>query len=110
MTVIKRGKKDSHKDLINALGEFMDLLESQKEDEAIADLKIAKDEIMAATVGSDGYKKSIAKIIEARLDDGAGDTGRIQSVVIDGAEDMAQGASGSAAYDDSERYNMAFRL
>ena len=65
MTVIKRGKKDSHKDLINALGEFIDLLESQKEDEAIADLRIAKNEIMAATVGSDGYKKSIAKIIEA---------------------------------------------
>ena len=52
----------------------------------------------------------IAKIIEARLDDGAGDTGRIQSVEIDGAETMDQGEAGSPLYDDSERYNMAFRL
>jgi len=52
----------------------------------------------------------IAKIIEARLDDGAGDSGRIQSDVIDGTENMDQGAAGEPTYDDSQRYNMAFRL
>jgi len=52
----------------------------------------------------------IAKIIEARLDDGAGDTGRIQSDVIDGSENMDQGAAGEPLYVDGERYNMAFRL
>jgi prepilin-type N-terminal cleavage/methylation domain-containing protein len=52
----------------------------------------------------------IAKIIEARLDDGAGDTGRIQSDVIDGGENMDHGAAGEPLYDDKERYNMAFRL
>jgi len=52
----------------------------------------------------------IAKIIEGRLDDGDGSTGRIQSALIDGSEDMDAGAAGDAVYDDSKRYNMAFRL
>jgi prepilin-type N-terminal cleavage/methylation domain-containing protein len=50
----------------------------------------------------------IAKIIEARLDDDAGDTGRVQSA-ISGA-DMALPASAAAVYDDAQRYDMAFRL
>ncbi|TNF88067.1 MAG: prepilin-type N-terminal cleavage/methylation domain-containing protein [Gammaproteobacteria bacterium] len=50
----------------------------------------------------------IAKIIEARLDDGDGDTGRIQSA-LQGA-DMALPASAAAVYDDAQRYDMAFRL
>jgi len=50
----------------------------------------------------------IAKIIEARLDDGAGDTGRLQSG-ISGA-DMTLPASAIAVYLDSDRYDMAFRL
>ncbi len=52
----------------------------------------------------------IARIIEARLDDGVGNTGRIQSDVIDGAEDMSTAGTGVAAYVDDERYHMAFRL
>ena len=52
----------------------------------------------------------IAKIIEGRLDDGDGSTGRIQSALIDGTEDMDAGAAGDAVYNDSSRYNMAFRL
>jgi prepilin-type N-terminal cleavage/methylation domain-containing protein len=51
---------------------------------------------------------SIAKIIEARLDDQAGDSGRIQSA-LSGA-DMADPASAQAVYDDAQRYDMAFRL
>jgi len=50
----------------------------------------------------------IAKIIEARLDDDAGDTGRVQSA-ISGA-DMTLPASAAAVYDDAQRYDMAFRL
>jgi prepilin-type N-terminal cleavage/methylation domain-containing protein len=54
----------------------------------------------------------IAKIIESRLDDGNPQTGRVQGGVASGAStiDMDSGASGSAAYSDAERYNLAFRL
>ena len=50
----------------------------------------------------------IAKIIEARLDDDAGDTGRVQSAIS--GDDMALPASAAAVYDDAQRYDMAFRL
>ncbi|MCP4389340.1 MAG: prepilin-type N-terminal cleavage/methylation domain-containing protein [Gammaproteobacteria bacterium] len=50
----------------------------------------------------------IAKIIEARLDDNDGDTGRVQSA--ESGDDMTLPASASAVYDDAERYDMAFRL
>ncbi len=54
----------------------------------------------------------IAKILEARLDDGAADTGRIQSNLGAGAGNgMAAGAAtDGAVYDDAQRYDMAFRL
>ncbi len=52
----------------------------------------------------------IAKIIEGRLDDGAGNTGRIQSDVVDAGVDMSTAGAGEAAYSDDERYHMAFRL
>ena len=52
----------------------------------------------------------IARILEARLDDGVPSTGRIQSdttvTLMDGAVVSAAGAT----YLDSIRYNMAFRL
>jgi prepilin-type N-terminal cleavage/methylation domain-containing protein len=53
----------------------------------------------------------IAKIIEGRLDDGDPDSGRIQSTLATTGIDMST-ATGTAetAYDDSKRYNMAFRL
>jgi prepilin-type N-terminal cleavage/methylation domain-containing protein len=50
----------------------------------------------------------IAKIIEARLDDNAGDTGRIQSGTS--GTDMTLPASAVAVYVDADRYDMAFRL
>ena len=50
----------------------------------------------------------IAKIIEARLDDNNGDAGRLQSAIS--GDDMALPASAVAAYLDTERYDMAFRL
>jgi len=50
----------------------------------------------------------IAKILEGRLDDGQGDTGRIQSAIT--KDDMADPAKAITVYDDAERYDMAFRL
>jgi len=52
----------------------------------------------------------VGRILEARLDDGAADTGRIQS--NDSATDNMNDGTvpGSATYDDDTRYDMAFRL
>ncbi len=50
----------------------------------------------------------IARIIEARLDDNAGDTGRLQSA--NSGDDMALPASAVAVYVDTGRYDMAFGL
>lgn len=52
----------------------------------------------------------IAKIIEARLDDGLPQTGRIQSDLAIADMDAIATASGETAYDDALRYFMAFRL
>ena len=54
----------------------------------------------------------IAKIIEARLDDGDPTTGRVQSEEDDPAKSMDVGTTSTAGstYDDGLRYNMAFRL
>jgi prepilin-type N-terminal cleavage/methylation domain-containing protein len=54
----------------------------------------------------------IVKIIEARLDDGDPDSGRIQSgcASCTPAIDMDAASAGSSTYDDAERYNIAFRL
>ena len=52
----------------------------------------------------------IATIIEARLDDGAPNSGRIQSDTTAAAMDTTATASSVAAYQDSLRYFMAFRL
>lgn len=53
---------------------------------------------------------AIARILEARLDDNARDTGRIQSIEVGTAETMADAAAGDAVYDEAQRYHMAFRL
>ena len=52
----------------------------------------------------------VGRILEARLDDGAADTGRIQS--NDSATDDMDALTvpGGATYDDDTRYDMAFRL
>ncbi|MFT5504154.1 MAG: prepilin-type N-terminal cleavage/methylation domain-containing protein [Gammaproteobacteria bacterium] len=53
----------------------------------------------------------IARIIEARLDDGVPSTGRIQAGISSGtAINMDTASTGSAVYSDSERYSIAFRL
>ena len=58
-----------------------------------------------------GIEGSIARIVEARLDDGSPKFGRIQADKADGTQVMDAGTtSGSDAYLEDERYNMAFRL
>ncbi len=53
----------------------------------------------------------VGRILEARLDDGAADTGRIQSNDANGLTGMDSGAaSDGSTYDDDTRYDMAFRL
>ncbi len=52
----------------------------------------------------------IATIIEARLDDGAPGTGRIQSDTVAGNMDLINTPSAAATYQDTLRYFMAFRL
>ena len=50
----------------------------------------------------------IARIIEARLDDSFGDSGRLQSAIS--GDDMSLPASAVNVYVDTNRYDMAFRL
>ncbi len=50
----------------------------------------------------------IARILEARLDDGEPDSGRMQA--DESGADMTANASSSDTYDDTERYDIAFRL
>ena len=50
----------------------------------------------------------IARILEARLDDGKPDSGRVQA--DESGADMTAASSGSTAYDDAKRYDIAFRL
>ncbi|MCH7881759.1 MAG: hypothetical protein IIB69_09360, partial [Proteobacteria bacterium] len=52
----------------------------------------------------------IARIIETRLDDGNGSTGRVQSVVSGGSMTNNGTNVGVNPYVDSDRYDMAFRL
>jgi prepilin-type N-terminal cleavage/methylation domain-containing protein len=52
---------------------------------------------------------SIGRIMEARLDDGAPATGRLQSALVINSMDAGT-PSAATTYDESARYNMAFRL
>jgi len=54
----------------------------------------------------------IAKIVESRLDDGLPDGGRVQSACTSCATpiNIDTATSGSTAYSDAERYDIAFRL
>ncbi len=50
----------------------------------------------------------IAKIVEARLDDGSPASGRVQSATS--GSDMSNAGTAAASYVDTARYDMAFRL
>ena len=61
-----------------------------------------------------GIEGSVAKILEARLDDGFPGTGRIQSGRSSGttpvAMDPGRAPATAGTYSDTERYSMAFQL
>jgi prepilin-type N-terminal cleavage/methylation domain-containing protein len=56
-----------------------------------------------------GIEGPIAKILDGRLDDGVGDTGRVQSQDVGGAG-MSTANAGNDPYLDNISYNMGFRL
>ena len=65
MTVIKRDRTDSNRDLINAIAELVTLLKDQKEDDACADLQEASSQLSKASPASPEHKAAISKIVDA---------------------------------------------
>lgn len=65
MTVIKRNKENSAQDLIKELEKFIPLLQGQKEDEAVADLRKVVAELKTSTPGDEKHKAAIKTVIEA---------------------------------------------
>lgn len=62
MTVIKRARTTTHKELIDFLDRFLPLLESQGEDEAIEELKACKQLLSG---GDDEQQSALGRIIDA---------------------------------------------
>ena len=69
MTVIKKDRSDSSKDLIKAVEKLCVLLESQDEREAIKSLKEASEQLKSSQPGSAPFKEGVKKIIEAFEDE-----------------------------------------
>ena len=65
MTVIKRNRDATKVELLEAVALFIDLLEDQNEDEAIAFLKQTSKALKSASNGSAEQKKSVKEIIDA---------------------------------------------
>ena len=63
--VIKKSKKSSTADLRSAMTKLIYLLEGQKEDEAVADLRIALSDIEKYQVESAEFQAALKLIIEA---------------------------------------------
>lgn len=63
MTVIKRARTTTHKELIDFLDRFLPLLESQGEDEAVEDLKACKQ--LLSTGGEEEQQSALGRIIDA---------------------------------------------
>ena len=65
MTVIKRNRDATKVELLEAVSLFINLLEDQDEDEAIAFLKRASKTLTSANSGSTEQKTSVKEIIDA---------------------------------------------
>jgi hypothetical protein len=65
MTVIKRDRRSTSQDLINAVDKLCDLLYDQKETEAIADLQHAVSQLKEAESGSQEQRKAVGRIVDA---------------------------------------------
>ena len=62
--VVKKGSGENRGALIESLSEFCELLGSQKEEDAIKDLKIIKEKISNHEVGSDDFNTAILSLID----------------------------------------------
>jgi hypothetical protein len=51
---------------------------------------------------------SVVKVIESRLDDNNGETGRVRGLVA--GTDIVDGVLGTASYDDLTLYDLVFRF
>lgn len=65
MTVIKRDRKSSSADLVLAIEKLNRLLSTQKEDDAVAALTAAAEELKNAEPGSAKHRSAIDQIIDA---------------------------------------------
>jgi hypothetical protein len=65
MTVVKRTKQASASELLQALGEFIDLLEDQGETEAVIDLKRFVKAIESHPAGSPAFLEGINGVMDA---------------------------------------------
>lgn len=65
MTVIKRDRKSTSHDLVQAIERLCWLLEDQKEHDAVKDLREAAAELEKSEAGSASQKQAVKKIIDA---------------------------------------------
>lgn len=65
MTVIKRDKKTSTTDLVEAIKQLNVLLKDQREDDAVEALNKASDKLQSAAAGSKEHKEAVKEIIDA---------------------------------------------
>ncbi|MFW7378187.1 MAG: hypothetical protein ACOH5I_05240 [Oligoflexus sp.] len=65
MTIIKRDRKSTSHDLVQAIERLCWLLEDQKEEEAVQDLRAAAAELEKSEAGSASQKAAVEKIIDA---------------------------------------------
>jgi len=65
MTIIKRDRKGTSHDLVQAIERLCWLLEDQKEHDAVRDLREAASDLEKSEAGSAAQKAAVGKIIEA---------------------------------------------
>lgn len=63
MSVIKRARSTTHKDLIEALDRFLPLLEGQDEDEAVTELSACKQQL--ETGSPDEQQAALGRVVES---------------------------------------------
>lgn len=69
MSVIKRDRSSSSKDLVDALEKFALLLKEQSEDDAVAALLEAAQVLRTATLGTPSHQKAVSAVLNAFEDD-----------------------------------------
>ncbi|MCX6118876.1 MAG: hypothetical protein NT027_15170 [Proteobacteria bacterium] len=65
MTIIKRDRKDSALDLVNAIDKLNPLLAEQGEHDAVVDLKKIASNLRKSALGTDLFNASISDLIDA---------------------------------------------